>query len=113
MAGNAYKRDGHLSGIATRFTGLDGKMGGLQSSDLIVLAGRPSMGKTALATNIAFNVASARAQSLAQARDAARGSRATTAPWSASSRWKCRPSSSPPASCPSRPASARRRSAAA
>ena len=69
MAGNAYKRDGHLSGIATRFTGLDGKMGGLQSSDLIVLAGRPSMGKTALATNIAFNVARARAQSLAQATD--------------------------------------------
>jgi replicative DNA helicase len=66
MAGNAYKRDGHLSGIATRFTGLDGKMGGLQSSDLIVLAGRPSMGKTALATNIAFNVARARAQSLGQ-----------------------------------------------
>jgi replicative DNA helicase len=66
MAGNAYKRDGHLSGIATRFTGIDGKMGGLQSSDLIVLAGRPSMGKTALATNIAFNVARARAQSLAQ-----------------------------------------------
>jgi len=65
LAGNAYKRDGHLSGIATRFSGLDGKMGGLQSSDLIVLAGRPSMGKTALATNIAFNVARARAQSLA------------------------------------------------
>jgi replicative DNA helicase len=64
MAGNAYKRDGHLSGIATRFVGLDGKMGGLQPSDLIVLAGRPSMGKTALATNIAFNVARARAESL-------------------------------------------------
>ena len=57
MAGNAYKRDGNLSGISTRFTALDNKMGGLQSSDLIVLAGRPSMGKTALATNIAFNVA--------------------------------------------------------
>src|SRR6185295_60760 len=67
MAGNAFKRDGHLSGIATRFVGLDGKMGGLQPSDLIVLAGRPSMGKTALATNIAFNVARARAQSIAQA----------------------------------------------
>jgi replicative DNA helicase len=66
LAGNAYKRDGHLSGIATRFAGLDGKMGGLQPSDLIVLAGRPSMGKTALATNIAFNVARVRAQSLAQ-----------------------------------------------
>jgi len=71
MAGNAYKRDGHLSGIATRFTGMDSKMGGLQSSDLIVLAGRPSMGKTALATNIAFNVARARAQSLARATDLA------------------------------------------
>ena len=69
MADSAYKRDGHLSGIATRFTGLDGKMGGLQSSDLIVLAGRPSMGKTALATNIAFNVAQARAQSLARSAD--------------------------------------------
>jgi replicative DNA helicase len=66
LAGAAYKRDGHLSGIATRFSGLDGKMGGLQPSDLIVLAGRPSMGKTALATNIAFNVARVRAQSLAQ-----------------------------------------------
>jgi replicative DNA helicase len=65
MAGNAYKRDGHLSGIATHFSGLDGKMGGLQASDLIILAGRPSMGKTALATNIAFNVARARLRSLA------------------------------------------------
>src|SRR5215468_808206 len=66
MAGSAYKRDGHLSGIASRFAGLDAKMGGLQPSDLIVLAGRPSMGKTALATNIAFNVARARAQSMAR-----------------------------------------------
>ena len=66
MAGSAYKRDGHLSGIASRFAGFDAKMGGLQPSDLIVLAGRPSMGKTALATNIAFNVARARAQSIAR-----------------------------------------------
>jgi replicative DNA helicase len=66
MAGSAYKRDGHLSGIASRFAGIDAKMGGLQPSDLIVLAGRPSMGKTALATNIAFNVARARAQSIAR-----------------------------------------------
>jgi replicative DNA helicase len=66
MAGSAYKRDGNLSGIASRFAGLDAKMGGLQPSDLIVLAGRPSMGKTALATNIAFNVARARAQSIAR-----------------------------------------------
>lgn len=59
MAASAYKRDGHLSGIATGFRDLDGKMGGLQSSDLIILAGRPSMGKTALATNLAYNVARA------------------------------------------------------
>ena len=61
MANNAYKRDGHLSGTRPPgFTDLDGKMGGLQPSDLIVLAGRPSMGKTALATNIAYNVAKQR-----------------------------------------------------
>jgi replicative DNA helicase len=59
MANNAYARQGGLSGIATGLRDLDGKMGGLQSSDLIILAGRPSMGKTALVTNIAFNVAKA------------------------------------------------------
>src|SRR6201985_3247991 len=59
MAANAYKRDGKLSGIATGMRDLDARMGGLQSSDLIVLAGRPGMGKTALATNIAYNVARA------------------------------------------------------
>ncbi|MES2905669.1 MAG: replicative DNA helicase [Pseudomonadota bacterium] len=57
MASNAYQRTGHLSGIATGLSDLDEKMGGLQSSDLIILAGRPGMGKTALATNIAFNIA--------------------------------------------------------
>ena len=113
MAGNAYKRDGDLSGIATGFVGLDGKMGGLQPSDLIILAGRPSMGKTALATNIAFNVARARLRSLTERRISPPTTRATTAPSSASSRWKCRPSSSPPASCRSRPAFPRRRSGAA
>ena len=50
----AYKREGHLSGIATGFTDLDQLLGGLHKTDLIILAGRPSMGKTALATNIAF-----------------------------------------------------------
>ena len=45
MANSAYQRDGHLSGLATGLTDLDNKMGGLQSSDLIILAGRPSMGK--------------------------------------------------------------------
>lgn len=59
MASAAYKRDGHLSGLATGLSDLDRLMGGLQSSDLVILAGRPAMGKTSLATNIAFNVARA------------------------------------------------------
>jgi len=59
MANNAYQRDGGLSGIATGLRDLDAKMGGLQASDLIILAGRPAMGKSALATNIAFHVARA------------------------------------------------------
>jgi replicative DNA helicase len=59
MAARAYERDGNLSGLATGLTDLDGRMGGLQHSDLIILAGRPGMGKTALATNIAYNVAKA------------------------------------------------------
>ncbi len=59
MAAKAFQRDGKLSGIATGLRDLDVKMGGLQSSDLIILAGRPGMGKTALATNIAYNVAKA------------------------------------------------------
>jgi replicative DNA helicase len=59
MAANAYQRDGKLSGTATGLRDLDAKMGGLQRSDLIILAGRPGMGKTALATNIAYNVAKA------------------------------------------------------
>jgi len=59
MAARAYQRDGSLSGIATGLTDLDAKMGGLQQSDLIILAGRPGMGKTALATNIAYSVAKA------------------------------------------------------
>ncbi|MCK0195411.1 replicative DNA helicase [Ancylobacter sp. 6x-1] len=59
MASRAFQRAGHLSGIATGMDRLDEKMGGLQPSDLIVLAGRPGMGKTALATNIAYNIAAA------------------------------------------------------
>jgi replicative DNA helicase len=59
MAANAYKRDGKLSGISTGLRDLDIKMGGLQHSDLIIVAGRPGMGKTALSTNIAYNVAKA------------------------------------------------------
>ncbi len=59
MASAAYKRDGHLSGIASGLTDLDRLMGGLQTSDLVIIAGRPGMGKTSLVTNIAFNVARA------------------------------------------------------
>ncbi|RUT28540.1 replicative DNA helicase [Arsenicitalea aurantiaca] len=57
MAGEAYSRDGTLSGTATGLVDLDRLMGGLQRSDLIILAARPAMGKTSLATNIAFHVA--------------------------------------------------------
>jgi replicative DNA helicase len=57
LAAKAYQRDGGLSGLATGLDDLDRLMGGLQKSDLVILAGRPGMGKTALATNIAFHVA--------------------------------------------------------
>jgi replicative DNA helicase len=59
MTANAFQRDGNLSGLATALIRLDQDMGGLQKSDLIIIAGRPGMGKTALATNIAYNIASA------------------------------------------------------
>jgi replicative DNA helicase len=59
LAAKAFQRDGKLSGIATGLRDLDNKMGGLQHSDLIIVAGRPGMGKTALATNIAYNIAKA------------------------------------------------------
>ncbi|MBQ1540447.1 replicative DNA helicase [Caulobacter sp. CCUG 60055] len=57
MTAEAYSRDGGLAGVSTGLIDLDQKIGGLHPSDLIILAGRPSMGKTALATNIAFSVA--------------------------------------------------------
>jgi replicative DNA helicase len=59
LAALAFQRDGKLSGLATGLDDLDRLMGGLQPSDLIIVAGRPGMGKTALATNIAYNVAKA------------------------------------------------------
>ena len=59
VANAAYQREGQLSGISTGLVDLDKKLGGLHPSDLLILAGRPSMGKTSLATNIAFNVAKA------------------------------------------------------
>jgi len=57
MASAAFARDGHLSGTSTGLTDLDRQLGGMHRSDLIILAGRPSMGKTSLATNIAFHIA--------------------------------------------------------
>ena len=54
----AFKREGKLSGVPSGLVDLDKLLGGLHKSDLLVLAGRPSMGKTALATNIAFHAAS-------------------------------------------------------
>ena len=59
MAAKAYERDGGLSGISSGLTDIDRKMGGLQASDLIIVAARPAMGKTSLATNIAYAVAEA------------------------------------------------------
>lgn len=57
QAETAHKRQGKLSGVPTGLIDMDGRLGGLHPSDLIILAGRPSMGKTSLATNIAFNAA--------------------------------------------------------
>jgi len=53
----AFKREGKIAGVASGLRDLDIKLGGLHKSDLVIIAGRPSMGKTALGTNIAFNVA--------------------------------------------------------
>ncbi len=57
MASNAYKNEEGVVGVPTGLTDLDDRLGGLHKSDLVIIAGRPSMGKTALATNIAFNAA--------------------------------------------------------
>ncbi len=58
MASNAYKNEEGIVGVPTGLRDIDDRLGGLHQSDLIIIAGRPSMGKTALATNIAFNAAS-------------------------------------------------------
>ena len=57
MASAAYKNEGGIVGVPTGLRDLDDKLGGFHQSDLIIIAGRPSMGKTSLATNIAFNAA--------------------------------------------------------
>jgi replicative DNA helicase len=59
LAAAAYKRETDLVGVPTGFRDLDQLLGGLHKSDLVIIAGRPSMGKTALATNVAYNAASA------------------------------------------------------
>ena len=66
MADAAFKRESSLSGVPTGFIAMDKLLGGLHRSDLIVLAGRPSMGKTALATNMAFNAAYTHARTKGQ-----------------------------------------------
>ncbi len=63
IAEKAYKSDGHVTGITTGLTDLDHKLGGLHNSDLLILAARPSMGKTSLAVNVAYNAAKAYAES--------------------------------------------------
>ncbi len=57
VANAAYQRDGGLAGLSTGLHDVDRKLGGLHRSDLLIIAGRPSMGKTSLATNIAFDIA--------------------------------------------------------
>jgi len=72
VANAAYQRGGGMAGISTGLADMDKMLGGLHKSDLIILAGRPSMGKTSLATNVAFNVAKAyKKGSLADGRDGA------------------------------------------
>ena len=107
MAARAYQRDGSLSGLATGLTDLNSRMGGLQSSDLIILAGRPGMGKTALATNVAYNVAKAFEPGDVRAADGQR----ETVNGGVVGFFSLEMSAeqSPPASSPSRPASRRTR----
>lgn len=57
LAEKAYKTAGHVTGVTTGLRDMDKKLGGLQNSDLLILAARPSMGKTSLAVNMAFNAA--------------------------------------------------------
>jgi replicative DNA helicase len=62
LAEKAFKSEGHVTGVTTGLRDLDQKLGGFQNSDLVIIAGRPSMGKTALATTVAFNAAKAYAE---------------------------------------------------
>ena len=83
-AERAFRRAGSVSGLTTGLRDLDSKMGGMHPSDLLILAGRPGMGKTALATKIAFGAAKA----LQDRGPADRPERASRKQRSRSSRWK-------------------------
>ncbi len=73
LAERAQARGGRISGVATGFAEIDSLLGGLQPSDLIIIAGRPGMGKTSLATNMAFNAARAHVQDMEAGADISRG----------------------------------------
>jgi replicative DNA helicase len=73
LAEKAQARGGRISGLVTGFADIDSLLGGLQPSDLIILAGRPGMGKTSLATNMAFNTARAYVQDLEAGAEVPRG----------------------------------------
>ena len=79
MIEKALLSGGHVSGTTTGLTSINEKVGGLHDSDLIILAGRPGMGKTSLATNIAFNAADRLRRDLADGIDAAKSVGAATA----------------------------------
>jgi replicative DNA helicase len=73
LAEKAQARGGRISGVASGFADLDSLLGGLQPSDLIIIAGRPGMGKTSLATNIAFHASRAYAQDMQDGVEVPRG----------------------------------------
>jgi replicative DNA helicase len=73
LAQKAQARGGRISGIVTGFTDIDSLLGGLQPSDLIILAGRPGMGKSSLATNMAFHTARAYLQDIEAGAEMPRG----------------------------------------
>ncbi|HEY4986400.1 MAG TPA: replicative DNA helicase [Bradyrhizobium sp.] len=73
LAEKAQARGGRISGLVTGFADIDSLLGGLQPSDLLILAGRPGMGKTSLATNMAFHTARAYAQDMESGAEVPRG----------------------------------------
>ena len=73
LAEKAQARGGRISGLVSGFTDIDSLLGGLQPSDLIILAGRPGMGKTSLATNMAFHTARAYVQDMEAGAEVPRG----------------------------------------